>query len=271
MAKKKAQCVDLSTHENEDRQERSTQTTIRSIKVQSPSACGARAGLSSSMPQSSQDSHVYLSPVESPGSSTTTLRQAAATQSAASAVPVFSSDQYTPLLQTFQQAATILTNYPQMVARAEKAERESTEKHRIIQQMQLSHAAEKSDLQERLASQNASMQEQKTTIDGLQAHIQTIEDQQRKKINEQANRLNGVERSLAERTHIEAPEPDKRKDTEQAECVECPALRQENSRLTEEMANIRDLLNRMIPARVPRSPLTGTGAGAEAREPGSAP
>ncbi|KAK5705927.1 hypothetical protein LTS12_028238, partial [Elasticomyces elasticus] len=154
-----------------------------------------------------------------------------------------------------------------MVARAEKAERESAEKHRIIQQMQLSHAAETSDLQERLASQNASMQEQKTTIDGLQAHIKTIEDQQRNKINEQANRLNGVGRSLAERTHVEAPEPDKRKDTEQAECVECPALRQENSRLTEEMANIRDLLNRMIPARMPRSPPTGTGAGAEPKEP----
>ena len=274
LAKKKAQRPDASTNDNEDGQEESTQNTTRSIKVQSPSDSGARAGLPSSIPQSTQASQVYLSPVESPETSATTLQPATATQYATSAVPVFSGEQYTSLFQTFQQTATVLAHYPQVVARADEAERENAEKQRAIQQMQqmqVSHETEISELRDRLASQNASMQEQQATISDLQAQIQAVENQQRMKIVEQSERLNGTEHSVAEQTHAEASEHDKTKDAEQAPCVECPALRQENDRLTEEMANIRDLLNRMIPTRVPRSPPTATGVGAEAREPGSAP
>lgn len=270
MAQKKTQ-TGPSTDNNEGTQESSTQTTLRSIKNQSPSDPGARAGLNGTVPQSSENSQVYLSPLDSPEITATTVRQAPATQPAAGAVPVLSGDQYTSLFQTFQQAAAIFAHYPQVMARAEKAEGECAEKQRTIQQMQVSHDAEKSELRNRLTTQNASMQEQKARIEGLLAQMQTVGEQQRNKINELASRVNAMEDSVAKQTPVEAPGHDGRKDGEHAECTECPTLRQENHRLTEEMANIRDLLNRVIPARVPQSPPTRAGAAAEARAPGSAP
>lgn len=222
------------------------------------------------MPQSSQNSQVYLSPVDSPEVTAATVRQTIPTQPAANTMPMPSGEQYTSLLQTFQQATAVFADYPQVIAQAENAKRECAEKQRTIEQMEASHRTEISELRARLATQNTSMQEQKATIDGLRAQMQTAEEQHRNKITEQANRLTAMETALAEKAHVETPGDGNRKDNERADCMECSKLHQENNRLTEDMANIRDLLNRVIVPRVAQRSPTRTGTTAEAGEPVSA-
>lgn len=157
------------------------ETTMGSVQAQSPPSDYIRANSPAPMAPSNQSSEACPSPTKSQGNADIATQQSSTTQSprqpATEVAPEPSDDPCASLYQTFHQAATIFAQHPQVKARAERAEKENTEKEIYIREMQSSHAAEISYLRDRLALRNELVQEQRAKIEGLQTRLQTIEDE----------------------------------------------------------------------------------------------
>lgn len=211
--------------------------------------------------QSSGDSTTTTSPTESFRSTSSTGQLSSTTQTsgkpATDAVLESSVDSYSMLSQTFQRAAKIFVEYPQVKARAEKAERENVLKERHIRELQSSHFVEVAKLQGQLAAQNKTIHDQRMTIEGFKIPLR-MNESQKEEIRQQSDQIKSLELELAETKKLlqslqqRRDSLDKRDNDGQLQCDEFLSLSQENQNLTEEMANVRDLLDRMIPARMPR-------------------
>lgn len=237
---------------------------MRLIKTQSPPVqCPMTVPLAhnQSSGNSTTTTTTTTSPTESFRSTSSTGQLSSTTQTSGQpvtdAVLESSADSYSMLSQTFQRAANIFVEYPQVKARAEKAERENALKERHIRdELQSSHVVEVARLQRQLAAQNKTIHERRVTIEGFKIPLR-MNESHKEEIRQRSDQIKSLELELAEtKKSLQSLQRrdslDKRGNEGQLQCDECSSLSQENQKLTEEMANVRDLLDRMIPARMPR-------------------
>lgn len=167
---------------------KSTNPAIRPVKVQNSSNGGTAAASSATRTKHTQILPANSKPTHGPGPQPTSTKST--NRPAADVAPDVTDESYILLSRSFHYAANIFAQYPQVTARAEKAEKDNAEKDRLIKELQSSHEAEVSELRDRLVAQNKMLSEQVAVIERFQMRLKASENQ--------ASRVQNLERELAE-------------------------------------------------------------------------
>lgn len=160
--------------------EKAANTTLRPVKVQS-SPYGDTAAPSASRATRNQRLPINSATIQGLVTVLTAgiplIKPKTTNKPATDAAPELPDETYSLLSRSFHYAANIFAQYPQVTARAEKAEKENAEKDSYIKELRLSHEAELSDLRDRSAVQNKTMSEQRAVIECFQKQLKLRESQ----------------------------------------------------------------------------------------------